>query len=251
MNTVYYSNGLFSSTIISELAPNGSIVETALCQLFLVLVSLPGYFIAAILIDKQYVGRKRLQIFGLFTVAMLLFAVGGLYSLLRSHIIVFVCMYSLIFLFCQLGPNSTTFVIPAEVFPTAIRARAHGISAAFGKAGAAVGAIAMMPLIDSMGGLKSNTGPAIAFAACGVVALVTIPLTFLVPETAGKPLGCEDAALHGDYDHTMPGNVPLQDLLLDNTSLGTPSAEDQSLSDDAPIAGASFTAPFGSAPFDI
>lgn len=34
------------------------------------------------------------------------------------------------------GPNTTTYIIPAEVFPTRYRATAHGISAAFGKLGA-------------------------------------------------------------------------------------------------------------------
>jgi PHS family inorganic phosphate transporter-like MFS transporter len=34
------------------------------------------------------------------------------------------------------GPNSTTYIIPAEVFPTRYRCTAHGISAAFGKFGA-------------------------------------------------------------------------------------------------------------------
>lgn len=33
------------------------------------------------------------------------------------------------------GANATTFIIPGEVFPTKVRASAHGISAASGKAG--------------------------------------------------------------------------------------------------------------------
>ncbi|KAH0541837.1 hypothetical protein FGG08_003720 [Glutinoglossum americanum] len=38
-------------------------------------------------------------------------------------------------LFFNLGPNTTTFMIPAEVFPTQFRATCHGISAASGKVG--------------------------------------------------------------------------------------------------------------------
>ena len=41
----------------------------------------------------------------------------------------------------QFGPNSTTFLLAAEVFPTPIRATAHGISAANGKLGALIPAI--------------------------------------------------------------------------------------------------------------
>lgn len=37
------------------------------------------------------------------------------------------------------GANTTTFIVPSEVFPTRIRATAHGLSAACGKIGATVG----------------------------------------------------------------------------------------------------------------
>ncbi|KAG9402849.1 hypothetical protein AC1031_006390 [Aphanomyces cochlioides] len=41
--------------------------------------------------------------------------------------------------FSNFGPNTSTFVFPTEVFPTPIRSSCHGISAAMGKVGAAVG----------------------------------------------------------------------------------------------------------------
>lgn len=39
--------------------------------------------------------------------------------------------------------------IPAEIYPTEARSTCHGISAAFGKAGAAVGAAVFLKLINS------------------------------------------------------------------------------------------------------
>jgi len=39
------------------------------------------------------------------------------------------------------GPNSTSFLVAAEVYPTAVRASAHGFSAAVGKLGALTAAI--------------------------------------------------------------------------------------------------------------
>jgi len=41
----------------------------------------------------------------------------------------------------QFGPNSTTFLLAAEVYPAPIRSTAHGVSAACGKPGALVPAI--------------------------------------------------------------------------------------------------------------
>ena len=54
---------------------------------------------------------------------------------------VFVFIYCLANFFQNFGPNTTTFVIPGEAFPTRYRATAHGISAASGKVGAIVAQI--------------------------------------------------------------------------------------------------------------
>jgi len=51
---------------------------------------------------------------------------------------VFVFLYCLANFFQNFGPNTTTFVIPGEIFPTRYRSTAHGISAASGKLGAIV-----------------------------------------------------------------------------------------------------------------
>lgn len=51
-------------------------------------------------------------------------------------------------LFMNMGPNATTFALPAEVFPTSVRATGHGLAAASGKAGAAVG-LFFFPILQS------------------------------------------------------------------------------------------------------
>jgi hypothetical protein len=53
----------------------------------------------------------------------------------------FQAMYFLSSFFNQFGPNSVTFLVAAEVFPTPIRATAHGFSAAVGKLGALMASI--------------------------------------------------------------------------------------------------------------
>jgi MFS transporter, PHS family, inorganic phosphate transporter len=50
----------------------------------------------------------------------------------------FTFLYCLANFFQNFGPNTTTFVIPGEVFPTRYRSTAHGISAASGKLGAVI-----------------------------------------------------------------------------------------------------------------
>lgn len=53
-----------------------------------------------------------------------------------AHVREFQTMYFLSSFFNQFGPNAVTFLVAAEVYPTPIRATAHGVSAAAGKLGA-------------------------------------------------------------------------------------------------------------------
>jgi hypothetical protein len=57
------------------------------------------------------------------------------------HVHTFQAMYFLSSFFNQFGPNSVTFIAAAEVYPTPIRATAHGFSAAVGKLGALIASI--------------------------------------------------------------------------------------------------------------
>ncbi|XP_061375519.1 inorganic phosphate transporter 1-4 isoform X2 [Gastrolobium bilobum] len=69
---------------------------------------------------------------------------------LRENRIGFVVLYSLTFFFANFGPNATTFVVPAEIFPARFRSTCHGISSATGKLGAMVGAFGFLYLGKSL-----------------------------------------------------------------------------------------------------
>uniref|UniRef100_A0A0D3C4G9 Major facilitator superfamily (MFS) profile domain-containing protein n=1 Tax=Brassica oleracea var. oleracea TaxID=109376 RepID=A0A0D3C4G9_BRAOL len=70
----------------------------------------------------------------------------------------FVIMYSLTFFFANFGPNATTFIVPAEIFPARFRSTCHGISAASGKVGAIVGAFGFLYLSQSPDKDKTDAG---------------------------------------------------------------------------------------------
>ena len=59
----------------------------------------------------------------------------------EAHLGEFQAMYFLSSFFNQFGPNAVTFLVAAEVYPTPIRATAHGFSAACGKMGALLAAV--------------------------------------------------------------------------------------------------------------
>ncbi|MCL7049675.1 hypothetical protein MKW94_003377 [Papaver nudicaule] len=62
----------------------------------------------------------------------------------KENLIGFVIMYALTFFFANFGPNSTTFIVLAEIFPARLRSTCHGISTTAGKAGAIIGAFGFL-----------------------------------------------------------------------------------------------------------
>jgi hypothetical protein len=141
----FYGNKLFQSQFIAVLSPNNKSVLTGwLWNLVNVGVSLCGYYLASFLIDNKFVGRKRMQQLG-FLMDFILFVVPAFhynyYANEKPHIGAFQTMYFLSSFFNQFGPNSTTFLVAAEVYPTPVRASAHGFSAAVGKLGALTAAV--------------------------------------------------------------------------------------------------------------
>jgi len=97
-----------------------------------------GFFI-----DNKLYGRKYMMMVG-FLLDFILFIVPAFhfkYYQEPAHIKAFQAMYFLSSFFNQFGPNCVTFICAAEVYPTPIRATAHGFSAACGKLGALTAAI--------------------------------------------------------------------------------------------------------------
>lgn len=68
-------------------------------------------------------------------------------------------------LFNQLGPNTVTFLVAAEVYPTSIRATAHGVSAAVGKLGALAPTI-LYNYIDNQTKVRGTSPVALYQARC-------------------------------------------------------------------------------------
>lgn len=139
----FYGNKLFQSDFIAVLSPgNKSVIVGWLWNLVNIAVQLVGYYLASFLIDNKMYGRKTMMIVG-FLGDFICFTIPAFnykyYSKAGVHS--FQAMYFLSSFFSQFGPNAVTFIVAAEVYPTAVRATAHGFSAACGKLGALLPAI--------------------------------------------------------------------------------------------------------------
>lgn len=127
------------------------LIDIALGSLVLVSIAFPGYIAAVALIDMA--GPFRLQAYGFAALTVLFLVLASSFiALKKAHAVaVAVVIYALTFFATDAGPNVTTFVFPVQVFPEAVRATAHGLSAAFGKAGAIVGVFSLPHLLHSRG----------------------------------------------------------------------------------------------------
>jgi MFS family permease len=191
MDIATYGVGLFTPTILMTLAFSGTglsggnpflaeEIKSVEGAVFLDLFLIIGFALAIVLIDR--IGRMPLQIFGFLAMALGLgiLAMAGL----GEHHNVFLVFTGFI-LFNTLmnaGPNTTTYVLPSEIFPTQIRATAHGLASASGKVGATVG-IFFLPILKASLGL----GPTLLIV--GSAAVLGAAVTWLAAiETMGRSL---------------------------------------------------------------
>ncbi len=179
LDVAFYGNGISSTLILNTLKPHASIIHHILITSgMFFLFAVPGYFFAARYVDK--IGRKPIQILG-FIVMAICYGVIGLVPEITTHLPLFILLFGLSFFFINFGPNTTTFLIPSEIFPTSIRATAHGLSAAIGKVGAFMGAF-LLPLI------LQHFGLSITMQWVSLISLVGVFLTLLVPEMKNREL---------------------------------------------------------------
>ncbi|XP_066352536.1 inorganic phosphate transporter 1-6-like [Miscanthus floridulus] len=231
LDIAFYSQNLFQKDIFSAVGwiPKAATMS-ALEELFRIaraqsLIALcgtvPGYWFTVALIDV--VGRFAIQATGFLMMTAFMLGLAVPYhhwTATPGNHIGFVVMYGLTFFFANFGPNATTFIVPAEIFPARLRSTCHGISAASGKLGAIVGSFGFLYLAQSRDPGKTDHGyPAgigvrnslFLLAGCNLLGLA---FTFLVPESKGKSLeemsGENDeaagaaAAAAASYNRTVP-----------------------------------------------
>ncbi|KAJ5131620.1 hypothetical protein N7448_005778 [Penicillium atrosanguineum] len=183
---INFPNSIMSSAIISSLVGNNDIRKTAVWQIVLAVLPVPGVMLGAWLTNS--VGRRYTGMLGFAGYMILGFIIGGTYTKLSQHIAAFVVLYGLLQAFGHMGPGATIGLISSEVFPTAMRGMGYGIATAFGRTGAAVGTECFTPLQDRAG--NSST-----FYLAGGVAFLGIFVYYLLPESSEIDLEKEDRLL--------------------------------------------------------
>ena len=99
-----------------------------------------------------------------------------------EHIVAIFIGFAIFNFFMNAGPNATTYALPAEVFPSDVRAAGHGFAAGAAKLGAAIGVFFFPILLDEIG------QSALLYLMAGLVGVAFVVTWVFRIETAGKSL---------------------------------------------------------------
>ncbi|PHH87461.1 hypothetical protein CDD83_8853 [Cordyceps sp. RAO-2017] len=174
--------------------------NTAVGNLVIVLAgAVPGYWVSVGTID--ILGRKKIQMGGFVILTVLFVVMGFAYFSLSANGLL--AIYVVAQFFFNFGPNTTTFIVPGEVFPTRYRSTSHGISAAAGKIGSIIGQGAISTL-RTRGATKDNPAPWMdhVLEIYALFMLLGCFTTLLIPETARRTL--EELSGEDDYAARPP-----------------------------------------------
>ncbi len=175
----YYGNSISTPLIVKAVAPGASTMETMAWTLMIfVVAAVPGYLLALLKMDD--IGHKRLQWIG-FTLMGLAFLALGVIPGITTMLVPFLIIYAFSYFFAEFGPNTTTFVLSAELYPVNMRTTGHGLSAGFAKVGAFIG-VFVFPILSAALGVAGTLRITFLFAMVGVL------LTMLLPEPARQDL---------------------------------------------------------------
>lgn len=168
----YYGNSISTPLIMNTVAPHATLIQSEAWTLIVfAIAAVPGYALSVLKIDK--VGHKRLQWIG-FTVMGLAFLGMAVIPGVTSMIVPFLFLYGISYFFAEFGPNTTTFILSAELYPVSVRTTAHGMSAGVAKIGAFIG-VFLFPVLTRSLGLQGTFIITFVFSALGMLLTLTLP----------------------------------------------------------------------------
>jgi MFS family permease len=171
---VVFPNGVFSSSIISSIIKDkNDLMNVGEWTLLLSVLSLPGVFIGASVVDK--IGRRNCLMIGFAGYLVIGLIIGLAYEKLSKIVPLFIIFYGLFNSMGNFGPGNCIGLVSAESFATPVRGTLYGLSAAMGKTGAAVGTQAFTSIQNNLGKKWTFIISAILGTVGVMLAYFTIP----------------------------------------------------------------------------
>lgn len=176
INLGYYGFVLWTPTLL--IGQGFTTTKSFEFTLIMCLAQLPGYFLAAVLIEK--IGRKPALTLFFAGTAAAAWLFGHATS--ETQILVFGCLLY----FFALGAWGCVYSYTPELYPTGIRGSGVGWAAAFGRVGALVAPMILPVLYTLLGAENGYSGVFVLLTAVFLVVAVVVGL--FGRETKGKAL---------------------------------------------------------------
>lgn len=177
VNLGYYGFVLWTPSLL--VTQGYDLVKSFGFTLIMCFAQLPGYFVAAYLIEK--IGRKRVLIVFLFGTAASAWFFGqanGIAQLLVAGCLLY---------FFSLGSWGCMYSYTPEQYPTAIRGAGAGYASAFGRVGAFIAPMIVPALYGAVGAEQGL--PIVFLVLTGVFVAVALSVWTLGKETRGIEVG--------------------------------------------------------------
>ncbi|MFH1878366.1 MAG: MFS transporter [Candidatus Omnitrophota bacterium] len=190
MDITTYAVGIFTPIILASMAFSSQGLGTIAMDFkstegaaFLDIFLAAGFLLNIMLVEKW--GRIRLQLFGFggMAIGLLVIALSSIIPAGRAMTLSLIFSGFIIFnVLMNMGPNATTFILAAELYPTKMRGAGHGFSASVSKIGAALG-IFLLPVF------KAGFGMAFTLVTLAIISILAFMVTLLFRiETKGRSL---------------------------------------------------------------
>ena len=177
LDWAFYGNSISWPLVMKSFLPHATFIQgLALATIVFIVFAAPFYWIASFNLDT--LGRKFIQTFGFIGMGLsyLIISLVG-FSGYTLAPLAFMLIFGLSYVFVEFGPNMTTFIYPAEVYPTSIRGLGDGLSAGAGKTGAFIGTFLFPLLITTIKIQGTFLVLAIISVIGAILTLVTLPET--------------------------------------------------------------------------
>ncbi|WEV66878.1 MFS transporter [Bifidobacterium sp. ESL0769] len=173
VNFSYYGAFTWMPSLLAD--QFGSLTKSLGYMLAITIAQLPGYFLAAWLVEI-WGRRKTLSIFlAVSAVAAFLFS--------QASSVPMVLIFGMLLSAANLGAWGVLYAVTPEIYPTRLRGAAAGASAAVGRIAAIVAPLLMPWFLTMSGGNK-----AVAFVVFAVAFILACVSALALPELTGKEL---------------------------------------------------------------
>jgi len=191
-DVAYYGVNLFGGEILTAInasdddnvSADTSIHRVAMQQLLALSMGIPACIGA--IYSLQCMSLKTLQVYGFLFITACFLLLACLFAPLShgplKNTDMLFALYCLLLFSLTYGPNLTTFILPAQMYPREVRATFNGISAACGKLGAFTGVYVFGPLAET-------TSYATVMVVCAALCVVGA----LISEVCIVPLKADDS----------------------------------------------------------